>query len=166
MDQGEYNKQTEQAKEWLRNMQSGVTGDIDYAPLVTYFFVNKGLDMSPGKIGVQTARSGQVMLMGELEYSDTLLTTSLGELWELPFMRGNKSITLRAKESQMWSLIDGKLSEQIKELSVLHNVPIRVYPVFDIGVTEVESNSLTVIAMTPVKHSIIRPVTKKFQLLK
>lgn len=51
-----------------------------YDPLITYFFVNKSLKMSSGKIGAQTARAGQVMLLEEIEKDDTLLLSSLSEL--------------------------------------------------------------------------------------
>ena len=44
------------------------------------------------------------------------------------------------------------------------DVPVRTYAVHDIGATEVETNSLTVVAITPVPESIIKPFAKKFQL--
>lgn len=152
---------TESAKTWLENINTVKT---TYDPLITYFFVNKSLDMSGGKIGVQCARAGQVMLLNEINQPDTLLLDSLSELTELDFMRGNKSICLKANESQMKRILFGDLKEKLEQLAISSNTPIRTYPVFDIGATEVESNSLTVIAMTPIKQSIIRPFTKKFQV--
>ena len=61
-------------------------------------------------------------------------------------------------------LLFDDLKEKLNELAINNEVPIRLYPVFDIGATEVETNSLTVIAMTPVKKSIIQKFIKKFQL--
>ena len=78
-------------------------------------------------------------------------------------MRGNKTICLKANQSQMKRILSGDLNDKISELSKDNNVPIRLYPVTDIGATEVPENSLTVIAMTPVKQSIIKEFTKKFQ---
>jgi Uncharacterized conserved protein len=136
----------------------------NYNPLITYFFVNKSLKMSSGKIGVQTARAGQVMLLEEIEKDDTLLLSSLSELFKEETMRGNKTICLKASQSQMKRILSGDLNDELSELSKEKNVPIRLYPVTDIGATEVPENSLTVIAMTPVKQSIIKEFTKKFQL--
>lgn len=152
---------TDAAKQWY----SQLTSDDNYNPLITYFFVNKGLNMSVGKTAVQTARAAQVMLLNELSYSDSLLLTSLGELSSQSFMRGNKTITLKANENQMKRILFGDLNEKLIEISLSSNTHIRLYPVFDIGATEVEVNSLTVIAMTPVKKDLIHSFTKKFQLL-
>lgn len=133
-------------------------------PLITYFFVNKNLNMSGGKLGVQTARAGQVMLLNEIKKEDTLLLDSLNELFAGAKMEGNKSICLKANENQLSRLLLGDLYEKIQEISVNNDVPIRLYSVHDVGHTEVEPNSLTVVVMTPVPQSIIQPITKKFNL--
>lgn len=154
---------TEKAKEWLADIREN--GE-NYDPLVTYYFVDKGLEMSPGKLGVQVARAGQVMLLGELKEDDSLLFDSLNELFADEFMHGNKSICLKANSSQMNRLLEGDLSVKVKGMSEESGVPIRLYPVYDIGANEVEPNSLTVIGMTPVPLSVIKPLSKKFQLYK
>lgn len=153
---------TAQAQAWLKKVKYEDTGDYD--PLITYYFVNKSLNMSSGKIGVQTARAGQVMLLGELEHSDSLLFSSLNELFVDKFMHGNKSICLRANDSQMRRLLDGDLRSKLTELTEQAGVPLRLYPVYDIGATEVATNSLTVIGLTPIRKSIISPFTRKFNL--
>lgn len=56
---------TLKAKSWLE----GVKEDKLYNPLVTYYFINKTLNMSQGKVAVQTARAAQVMLYREIERS-------------------------------------------------------------------------------------------------
>lgn len=152
---------TELAKQW---MGSNKNNKSDYDPLITYFFINKSKQMSAGKVAVQTARAGQVMLLNEINHQDTLLLDSLSELTKDEFFHGNKTITLKANESQMNRLLFDDLKEKLNELAINNEVPIRLYPVFDIGATEVETNSLTVIAMTPVKKSIIQKFIKKFQL--
>lgn len=78
---------TSKAEQWKAEVEASTE---PYDPLVTYYFVNKTLDMSGGKIGVQTARAGQVMMMGEMYEEDTLLFLSLSELFEKDFMRGTK----------------------------------------------------------------------------
>lgn len=150
---------THAAEKWKNNLAG------DYNPLVTYYFVNKTLDMSAGKIGVQTARAGQVMLLHESKHSDTLLHQSLSELFEDTFMHGNKSICLKANSNQMTRILTGDIHDSIIELSKELGYPIRLYPVFDIGATEVPTNSLTVIGMTPAYINDIKHIVKKFQLL-
>lgn len=155
-------KTTNEAKKWIEDIRK--INDTTYDPLITYYFINKNLKMSGGKIGVQTARAGQVMLLNELDKKDTLLLSSLNELFVDSFMHGNKSICLRANESQMNRLLTGDLKEKLNMLSKESGYPIRLYPVYDIGATEVETNSLTVIAMTPIYKSIINDFSRKFHI--
>ena len=164
---------TLKAKSWLE----GVKEDKLYNPLVTYYFINKTLNMSQGKVAVQTARAAQVMLYREIERSKELTEIirsenkgclvlddmssaelSLNELFHDDFMHGNKSITLKANQSQMDRMLSGDLSKELLKIGA------RTYPVYDIGATEVETNSLTVIALTPTLKSKIEYFTKKFQL--
>ena len=156
MDEKEITR-TEKAKQWLEKVQNSTD---PYDPLITYYFINKPLGMSPGKIGTQTARAGQVMMLGELQHDDSLLFQSLSELFEDDFMHGNKTICLKANETQLNRLLTGDLHTTLVNL----DVPVRTYAVHDIGATEVETNSLTVVAITPVPESIIKPFAKKFQL--
>lgn len=158
----EKDKATEAAKAWLDKIRKD--DNREYDPLVTYFFINKNLDMSAGKIAVQTARSAQVMLLNEMKADDTLLLTSLDELFQDDFMHGNKSIALRANENQLNRILTGDLSEKLAELSEQSGYPIRTYPVYDIGANEVETNSLTVVAMTPLPASVISAFTRKFHV--
>lgn len=153
---------TEHAKKWIENIKK--SDKSDYDPLITYLFINKNLKMSSGKIATQAARAGQVMLLNEFKKSDTLIFESINELFEDDFMKGNKTIALKANQNQLERILFGDLHELLNEIAIINNVPIRTYPIFDIGATEVETNSLTVIAMTPVKRSIIQRFTKKFQL--
>lgn len=153
---------TDEAKKWLKDIRN--SDDTAYDPLITYYLINKNLKMSGGKIGVQTARAGQVMLLNEIDKKDTLLLSSLNELFVDSFMHGNKSICLRANESQMNRLLTGDLKEKLDNLSKESGYPIRLYPVYDIGATEVETNSLTVIAMTPIYKSIINDFSRKFHI--
>lgn len=153
---------TKDAINWLEKIKNN--GDGNYDPLITYYFINKNLKMSSGKIGVQTARAGQVMFLNELNEKDSLLFKSLNELFVDSFMHGNKSICLRANESQMNRLLTGDLKEKLNILSKESGYPIRLYPVYDIGATEVETNSLTVIAMSPIYKSIINDFSRKFHI--
>lgn len=139
--------------------------DEPYDPLVTYLFVNKSLDMGVGKVAVQTARASQVMLLAELEIENTNLLNSLSELTENSFMKGNRTICLKANNNQMQRLLFGDLKDEILGLAKESNEHVALYPVFDFGKTEVETNSLTVIAMSPVKQSTMTRITRKFQLL-
>lgn len=153
---------TKDAINWLEKVKNN--GDENYDPLITYYFINKNLKMSSGKIGVQTARAGQVMFLKELNEKDSLLFKSLNELFEDSFMHGNKSICLRANENQLKRILSGDLHDKLKELSLNSGFPIRVYPVYDIGTTEVATNSLTVVAMTPIYKSVISDFTRKFHV--
>lgn len=157
----EKNLNTIKAEEWLANVKQ--LDDTEHDPLITYFFINKSLDMSSGKIAVQSARAGQVMLLNEIDKEDTLLLSSLNELFQDEFMHGNKSIALKANGSQMNRLLSGDLKDKLDIISEESNLPIRLYPVYDIGATEVATNSLTVIAMTPIYKSIINKFARKFQ---
>lgn len=134
--------------------------------LITYLFVNKSLNMSKGKVVVQTARASQVMLLNEINESDTYLLKSLNELFENDTMVGNLTICLEANSSQMHRILNGDINEKLNKLSKENSFPIRLYPVWDMGQNEVPENSLTVIAMSPVYSGIITPITKKFQLYK
>lgn len=153
---------TKDAINWLEKIKNN--GDENYDPLITYYFINKNLKMSSGKIGVQTARAGQVMFLNELNEKDSLLFKSLNELFEDSFMHGNKSICLRANENQLKRILLGDLNDRLKELSLNSGFPIRLYPVYDIGATEVATNSLTVVAMTPIYQSVISDFTRKFHV--
>ena len=153
---------TKDAINWLEKIKNN--GDGNYDPLITYYFINKNLKMSSGKIGVQTARAGQVMFLNELNEKDSLLFKSLNELFEDSFMHGNKSICLRANENQLKRILLGDLNNRLKELSLNSGFPIRLYPVYDIGATEVATNSLTVVAMTPIYQSVISDFTRKFHV--
>ena len=154
---------TAKAKQVLFN--AGVYATLDDDKLITYYFVNKSLNMSTGKIAIQTARVGQLMLLGELQNDDTLLLDSLNELYDHSKMHGNKTICLAANQNQMNSILNGDIAEQIEQLSKESNCPIRTYPIYDRSVTETPKSNLTVIGLTPVPQSIITPIVKKFQLL-
>lgn len=153
---------TESAKLWMSKMSE--EKDSSYDPLITYLFINKNLKMSAGKIAAQSARVGQVMLLGELKHKDSVLLESLNELFENDFMSGNKTIALKANKSQLERILFGDLSEKLKKISDENSVPLRTYPVFDIGATEVDVNSLTMVALTPARQSVIRDFAKKFNL--
>lgn len=146
-------------------VNAGVYETINDDTLITYYIVNQTLNMSKGKIGVQTARAGQVMFLNELKYDDSLLLDSLEELYEHSAMKGNKSICLKANQNQMDKILNGDIEQQLAKIAKDSDCPIRIYPVYDSGMTEVQENSLTVIGITPVPQSIIKPITRKFQLL-
>lgn len=150
------------AKIWMDKIKNKKSDDYD--PLITYLFINKNLNMTSGKIAAQAARVGQIMLLNELKYEDSLLLTSINELFEDDFMKGNKTIALKANQHQLERLLYGDLKHTLDTISQENNIPIRLYPTFDIGATEVEINSLTMVSMTPIKRSIISKFTRKFQL--
>ena len=154
---------TEHAKQWLREIRES---NLEYDPLVTYYFVNKNLDMSKGKLAAQAARAGQVMLLGESTKRETsLLFKSLDELFEFDFMKGNKTIFLKANENQLRRILYGDLFYNLKEVETKMGFNLNPYPVFDIGANEVETNSLTVVGLTPFYKSKINHIVKKFQVL-
>lgn len=152
---------TEQAVKWLSDKRK-VKDTQD--PLVIYYFINKSLKMSAGKVAVQTARAGMVMYSKEHCLEDTHINKSLSELFEDSFMHGNKSITLKANSSQMNRILNEDLNKVLVEISEESGYPLRLYPVYDVGATEVPTNSLTVIALTPAPASVLNKFTKKFQL--
>ena len=153
---------TETAITWLNQMRKQSTKDYD--PLVTYLFINKDLQMSAGKLAVQCARAGQYMLYNELKQANSPAEQSLLELTQDTFMRGNKTIGLRSNESKLHRLLFGDLHMQLDKINQDNQMNITLYPVFDIGVTEVKPNSLTVVAMSPAPKSILTPIAKRFQL--
>lgn len=161
MDLNDYSN-SKHAKIWMDKIKDKKNDKYD--PLITYLFINKNLNMTAGKIAAQSARVGQIMLLNELKYEDSLLLTSINELFEDDFMKGNKTIALKANQNQLERLLYGDLKQTLDTISQENNIPIRLYPTFDIGATEVEINSLTMISMTPVKRSIINKFTRKFQL--
>lgn len=75
---------TETAITWLNQMRKQPTKDYD--PLVTYLFINKDLQMSAGKLAVQCARAGQLMLYNELKQANCLAEQSLLELTQYTFI--------------------------------------------------------------------------------
>lgn len=71
---------------------------------------------------------------------------------------------MKANASQMNRVLSGDIHDKLMEVAREEETPIRLYPVYDIGATEVATNSLTVIAMTPVPASKVREIIRKFQL--
>ena len=90
--------------------------------------------MSKGKIASQCAHA---ILDVYRFISDNKLSYSG---WE---SNGEKIVVLKATKSEM-NFICSEYSEKIKES------PLNFFPIYDAGRTEVEPNSLTVIASTPI----------------
>ncbi|RIW34741.1 peptidyl-tRNA hydrolase [Bacillus salacetis] len=98
--------------------------------IVQYFVVNKELNMSPGKIGAQTAHAATISTIDIL--SDRSAFPGYREAFFQWFQKGMTKIVLRGRQKDL-----EKLAEQ------------GYYSIRDSGRTEIESGSLTVVALPP-----------------
>lgn len=109
---------------------------------VQYYLVNKELDMSGHKAGVQVGHGATIVgyhHKGEENF----------EMW---YKDEQKKILLAASEKQMNQWIEQN--------------EWTCYPVYDNGHTEIPPNSFTVVAFAPYLEEDIKPVLKRYQLYK
>lgn len=113
---------------------------IDENEIVSYIVINKELDMSTGKIGVQVGHACVILTM---EYPhDELFNEWYGS-------RIQKKILLEGQQKSLVKLIEQGFK-----------------PVYDIGCNEVPPNSLTAVALPPMKRKDAYPFIKRLQALK
>jgi len=107
--------------------------------IVQYYVVNKNLPMSTGKIAAQIAHGAvltTILYQKEPDFKEWLET-------------GQVKIILEAKEKEL---------EKLEKSGFVS--------VHDAGRTEIPPNSLTVVALPPMKREEAKPWVKRFQLLK
>ena len=109
--------------------------------------VREDLEMSPGKMAVQVAH-GCVGLMQNLVDAPGDL---IAESW---FGEGQKKVVLRAPNLEFLKKIETKAKE--------HNLPH--YLVEDFGLTELEPNTITCLAIGPADDATMKPVTGRLKL--
>ena len=107
--------------------------------LVEFFVVNKELPMSSGKLGAQIGHGATIIAV---KYGHT-------EPFKEWFSMIQKKILLEGKEKDLLRLIEQGFE-----------------PVRDVGCNEVPLNSLTVVALPPMKRKDAKPFIKRLQLLK
>ena len=106
--------------------------------IVQYFVVNKELNMSPGKIAVQVAHVATIITIKHIE--DYMF-------WKW-FNSDQKKIILKGKQKDLERLIKQGF-----------------YYVRDLGLTEIEEGSLTVVGLYPMWKSEAQKYVKRLQLL-
>lgn len=124
--------------------------------IVQYFVVNSELNMTIGKTAAQVAHVATIMAVelssnqANMSRSEKLSRMSENFINWFNDGEGNQAkIILRGKEKDLLKLIKD------------HNA----YYIRDIGRTEIEPNSLTVVGFAPEYKSIMKPILKRFQLL-
>ncbi|MGM0844899.1 MAG: aminoacyl-tRNA hydrolase [Bacillota bacterium] len=115
--------------------------------LVQYFIVNKELDMSAGKIGAQTAHAATISTIDIL--SDSSAFPESRETFIQWYKTGMTKIVLRGRQKDL-----EKLAEK------------GYYTVMDSGRTEIESGSLTVVALPPMAKSEAKEIVGNLSLFK
>jgi peptidyl-tRNA hydrolase, PTH2 family len=98
--------------------------------IVQYYVVNKDLNMSSGKIGAQTAHAATISTIDLL--SDSSAFPGCREYFIQWFQKGMTKIVLRGRQKDLEKLADQGY-----------------YSIRDSGRTEIESGSLTVVALPP-----------------
>jgi len=111
--------------------------------LILYFVINSELNMSPGKIAVQCCHVMNLI-------SKSMLSTSKGTmLWYKWVDKYNqKKVVLRGKQKDLEKLVDQGF-----------------YYIKDIGLNEVEPNSLTAVGLGVMWKSEAQKYIKRLQLL-
>ena len=110
--------------------------------LLMYIVVNKEVEMSKGKMGAQTAHAATIMLMSDGNASDPTVLRWYHQCEQ-------KKIVLRAKESQLLTLIEQG-----------------AYEVRDNGHTEVPPNTLTCVGFKPATKDDMKHLIGRLQIFK
>lgn len=128
--------------------------------IVQYLIINSDLTMSSGKVGAQTAHAERrvthnIMKMAAPYYCDIAKLEDMPKVVQnyIEWSNGEeKKITLKASEKELRELL-AKYGDQI-----VH--------VIDNGHTEIPPNSLTVVALNPMKKSEARDyyINKRWRL--
>lgn len=107
--------------------------------IVQYYIVNEELSMSKGKLSAQIAHAAVISTVNCIQ----------NEVFQKWYQFEQKKITLRAKEKDLLNL-----------------EKMGFFAVRDAGYTEIPPNSLTVVALPPMKRSEAKEYVKRFQLMK
>jgi PTH2 family peptidyl-tRNA hydrolase len=108
---------------------------------VQYYVVNKGLEMSKGKMSAQVAHGATIsaMALGHLDYFKE---------W---FNNDQKKVVLQGSEKDMHKILANVMDS---------------YKVIDNGLTEIPEGSMTVVVLPPMKRSQAQQYVKRLQLYK
>lgn len=116
--------------------------------LIMYFIVNKDLNMSPGKIATQVAHT---------------LTNYMNEIWIESGSRRNiehrrKYLTWFDEHNQKKIILRAKQT-------ILEKLKDKFWAIRDLGLTEIEKDSLTCVCLGIMTRKEAEPLVKRLQLL-
>jgi PTH2 family peptidyl-tRNA hydrolase len=112
--------------------------------------VNNDLHMSKGKIASQSAHA--ILAMYRFVKSNNINIKN----WE---NSGEKIVVLKSTQKELDSILNEYSS------NIEFNNRLNFFPIYDAGKTEVEPNSLTIIASTPITNNKIPDWINKLKLL-
>lgn len=114
-----------------------------------YIIINHSIKMTIGKIASQIGH-------GIIKVHTFLLNNNINHSnW---LNNGEKIVVLKADHQIMRSLIDNY------EIKIIKQNTINIFPIYDAGKTQVESNSLTIIITTPITDDKVPEIIKKLKL--
>lgn len=126
--------------QWLLKLRKEFDKNME-DEIVQYYVINKELNMSPGKIAAQV---GHIATMIALEGG----RDELPEFHDWYINYDQKKIILKGKQKDLEKLIEQGF-----------------YYVRDLGLTEIEAGSLTVVGLYPMWKSEAQKYVKRLQLL-
>lgn len=112
--------------------------------------VREDLNMSSGKMAVQVAHGCVGLILDGMD-KPSLSQLDKNIAW---FMEGQKKIVLRTPNLEFLKKIEVKAKE--------YNLPY--YLVEDFGLTELEPNTITCLAIGPADDATMKPVTGRLKL--
>lgn len=118
--------------------------------LTSYLIINSDLNMSKGKIASQSAHA--ILNVYRFIKSNNIQIKN----WESV---GEKIVVLKTTQSNLIQILDEYQNHIAKE-----NI-LNFFPVYDAGRTEVEPNSLTIIASSPITNDKKPDWLNKLKLL-
>ena len=121
-------------------------------PIIMYLIVRKSLNMSIGKTAAQCAHASQKLTLNYFNLKKIDADNEILKTFDEWLKTAFRKVVLKANENQ-WTKIKECFPEN-------HRVVI-----VDAGLTEVKSNSETVIGLMPMKKSKAPKLVKKLQVL-
>ena len=116
--------------------------------------IRKDLNMSAGKVAVQVAHASMEVFFNKLEYTSLYANISLGDEDYRWHQEGKTKILKEVKnESQLLSAY-----EKAKETGLPCSL------ITDLGLTELEGENTTCVAIGPASFDEIQKITKRFRL--
>lgn len=141
-------------KEDFEPLENLIAEFLKYEPIM-YLFINKNLEMSSGKLAVQSARVSEILTFYERDSTDSLFKKSFNELEKIRDYYGNKIVSVKLSQKDFNKIASTEFNTEYK---------VRFYKTYDSGLTEVPEQSLTVMMCTPILKMDIPKSFKRLQL--